>query len=381
VPREASLRSPRARRVRYTASRATHDEGPSTAAPGRPRSRSVLPVNLLTWPAPYPSNPYIGRLHEALARRGVRVRAARRLAALVPARGAWLHVHWPEWMLRDRSRARAWGRALWFFALVDSFRARGVRIAWTAHNLLGHDEPHADLALRFRRAWLARCALVHGHFASAEQSVRELGFRGRFVLAGHPHAGDDYAPTQDRASARARWGLDDAHLALLSYGAIETYKGFDRVARAFVRDAPSHARWIVAGRASSPDALASLRAAVGGDPRVRIEPGFLSPAQSADLMLAADALVLGYRAFFTSGTAMLALTMGTPVLGPAEHHLAQLEGEAFFTRMDDPESLSSALASLRGRPQDPRPLARAWAARFTYDGLAEALATAFAEGA
>ncbi len=338
-------------------------------------------MNLLTWPAPYPSNPYIARLHEALARRGVRVRAAHRLASLVPARGDWLHLHWPEWMLRDRVRARAWGRALWFFALVDSFRARGVRIAWTAHNLLGHDEPHPDLALRFRRAWLARCALVHGHFASAEASVRALGFRGRFVMAGHPHAGDDYAPRVDRAAARARWGLDPSHVGLLSFGAIEAYKGFDRVARAFVRDAPAEARWIVAGRASSPEALASLRAAAGDDPRVRISEGFLSREESAELVLAADALVLGYRAFFTSGTAMLALTMGTPVLGPARNHLAALEGQPFFSRMDDPEDLSSALAVLRARAGDPRSLARSWAAGYTYDGLAETLATAFAEGA
>jgi glycosyltransferase involved in cell wall biosynthesis len=340
-------------------------------------------LKILSWPAPYPGNPYLTRLTEALARQGVRARSSRYLAQLTLSRtegASWLHLHWPEWMLRDRDRARARVRALWFFALIDALRARGVRLAWTAHNLVGHDEPHPDLAERFRRQWLSRCALVHGHFASAERSVRELGFRGRFVCYGHPHARDDYAPSAPREALRARLGLLPSQPLLVSFGAIERYKGFDRVAEAFVRGAPSDARLIVAGRASDPTALRELRALCAGDPRVTIREGFLSREASADLVSAADAVVLGYRAFFTSGTAMLALSLGTPVLGPARHHLEALRDEPFFAPMDDPSELPDALAQLRARPVDPRPLARAWAERFTYDGLAEALARAFAEG-
>lgn len=280
-------------------------------------------------------------------------------------------------MLRDRSRARAWARALWFFALLDALRARGVRVAWTAHNLIGHDEPHVDLAITFRRMFLKRCALVHGHFPSAEASVRELGFEGRFVMAEHPHALDDYRPTMPRDRVRQSLGFSQRHRVLLCFGSIEPYKGFDRVCEAFVKlDDPS-LRLLIAGRASDRLALEAIERARRGDPRVVLRRGFLSRQESAHLVLAADAVVLGYRAFFTSGTAMLALSMGTPVIGPARHHLAMIQHEPFFSAMDEPAELARALSAPALFREETRSLARAWALRCTYDSLAERLSEAF----
>lgn len=340
-----------------------------------------MAVNILSWPRPYDANPYLGRLRDALEAHDVRVQTDRYLASLVlrPTRAQWAHLHWPEWMLRDRSQPRAWARALWFFGLIDSLRARGVRIAWTAHNLIGHDEPHPALAERFRRRWLARCDLVHGHFASAEPSVRALGFRGRFVCAGHPHAADDYAPSMGREEARAALGLQREHRALLCFGSIERYKGFDRVAQALTRIDDPRLRLIVSGRGADAAQLSALRALAEADRRIEIREGFASRTEAANLALAADAMVLGYRAFFTSGTAMLALTMGTPVLGPPVHHLSAMASEPFFSAMSSPDALAEALARDSTFAPESREQARAWAAQFTYDGLARTLARAFAE--
>lgn len=340
-------------------------------------------VQLLSWPRPYEENPYLTRLTESLERRGVSSRSRRYLAELVLDRSSarWLHLHWPEWMLRDASRAKARARALWFFSLLDAFALRGVKVAWTAHNLVGHDEPHPDLAIAFRQAFLRRCALVHGHFASAEASVRALGFRGDFVLAGHPHALDDYVATADRATIRARMGFAPDERVLVCFGAIESYKGFDRVAAAFARGCRGADRLVVAGRASDPRALAALVAARGGVEAIEIREGFLSRSETADLVLAADGMVLGYRQFFTSGTAMLALSHGTPLLGPPVHHLAELEGRSFFFALDDPKRLADAAASWRraidARGEAIREEARAHARGFTYDSIAAELVAAF----
>lgn len=336
-------------------------------------------MKILSWPQPYEANPYLDQLRDALSRHGVDTRTDRYLASLaVRTDGArWLHLHWPEWMLRDASRSLSWARALWFFSLIDSLRARGVKLAWTAHNLIGHDDPHPDLALRFRRMWLRRCSLVHGHFASAETQLRALGFTGRFVLAGHPHARDDYQPTMSRDEARASLGFSQSDRVLLCFGAIETYKGFDRVCASFVRNTDPSLRLLIAGRASDPAAVDAVERARAGDARVVIRRSFLTREESANVALAADAMVLGYRQFFTSGTAMLALSMGTPVIGPARNHLAELEGEPFFSALDDPDQLSNSLASPTLFTEDSRAWARAWALQFTYDSLAERLAEAF----
>jgi hypothetical protein len=149
------------------------------------------------------------------------------------------------------------------------------------------------------------------------------------------------------------------------------------VCEAFVARTDPSLRLLIAGRASDPSALAALERARRGDPRVVIRSSFVRRDEAANLALAADAMVLGYRAFFTSGTAMLALSMGTPVIGPARHHLAMLVGEPFFSAMDEPAELARALASPTLFREETRALARAWALRFTYDSLAERLSEAF----
>ncbi|MDP3278194.1 MAG: glycosyltransferase [Deltaproteobacteria bacterium] len=337
-------------------------------------------MHILSWPRPYPANPYLTRLTEAFARQGVSSRSHRYLAALAlrPTRAPWLHLHWPEWMLRDPHRARAWARAAWFFGLIDAARARGVRLAWTAHNLLGHDEPHYDLALRFRSAFVRRCAVIHGHFEHAETDVRAMGFRGTFVYAGHPHACDDYHPTATREVIRASLGFGSQQRVMLCFGSMQTYKGFDRVARSFVASAGPADRLLIAGSTPDPNALRAILDARNGDPRITIREGFLTREQSADLVMAADVMVLGYRAFYTSGTAMLALSMGTPLVGPPIHHLAAMRDEPFFAPFSEPSDLMRAVARVTTSRASARESAQAWARRFTYDALATSLRDALA---
>lgn len=340
--------------------------------PARGVERGVV----LSWPRPYPENPYLSRLASALADEAVSTRSARYLAALVarPGHAGWLHVHWPEWMLRDASRARARARAAWFDALVGTARFRGLRLAWTAHNLVGHDEPHTDLAWAARERWLSACDVVFGHFASAESDVRNLGFRGTFALTPHPHFADDYPAAPDRNVARRALGYAPVDRVILAFGAIEPYKGFDRLARAFVRDAPAHARLLIAGRASDPRAVAAVHRAIASDPRVRVETAFVPRERVPTLFAAADVLACTYGSFYTSGTAMLALSFGTPVLGPVQHHLAECAGAPFFVECSEPEALGDVWPRIDQLEAASREAARVWALQRTWPDVARTVA-------
>lgn len=346
--------------------------------------KTALKTALLSWPAPYHGNPYLSRLTAALEARGVHCVSHRYLAGLavtrlpLQSRARWLHVHWPEWMLQDKDPLIARARGLWFFALIDSFRARGIKVLWTAHNLIGHDDPHPELALQFRRQWLARCSAVLGHFASAEQSVRDLGFSGRFLLAPHPHSADDYHATATRAQLRQRWNFGPDTTALVGFGAIEHYKGFDRLIQAFRKHASSKDQLVIAGAARKAKELQALIDCTDSDRRVHLRPWHHSREESADLLTAADALALAYRQIFTSGTAMLSLTMGTPIMGPSVHHLASMANERFFFSMPqlDAElsSFAPALAQLKTALAHDgnvlREQAQQWAMQWTYEDMA-----------
>lgn len=330
----------------------------------------AAPRTLLSWPPPDAANPYLRRLGAALADRGVTVRSAKKLAYLCarPAGGRWLHVHWPEWMLHDASRARYRARARWLLALLALARAQGVRLAWTAHNLLGHDDPHPDLGEGARRALLSRCDVVFGHFDGAEADLRRWGLRGRFVLTPHPHLADDHPEPFVDVDARRRFreslGVPDGGALLVSAGAIERYKNLDAVARALRAVPDVDLRWVVAGRAR-PAALASLREAAGGDRRVTLRPWHHDDVSLSRLVAASDATLVAYRAFYTSGAAVLSLTLGAPVVGHPLHQLAGWVGQPFFVPLDrvDGPSLSKAVAGVRGLDPSARDAARAFARR------------------
>jgi glycosyltransferase involved in cell wall biosynthesis len=329
------------------------------------------------WPRPDAANPYLARLVGSLRARGVDVGAAPRLALLcaLPRGARWLHLHWPEWMIHHPDRRLYRARTAWLMGLLDLARARGLSLAWTAHNRVGHDDPHPDLGLAARRALLSRCAVVFGHFPGAHAALSALGFTGRFVLQPHPHAADDYpdpfASPRARLGFRRSLGLPDDALLLVSPGSMEPYKRLPLVARA-LRALPGHRLlWIPVGRAPAAE-LAALQAAAGDDARLRPRPGFASRASLASLVAAADATLLAHHDLFTSGSAVLSLSLGTPVIGPPEQHLATFAGHDYFLPWTPPDAapLGAQLDRLYGLAPSVRDAARAAAMAHTWDGAA-----------
>lgn len=338
---------------------------------------TAAPRHLLVWPPPEDANPYVRKLADALTQRGVRVRSAPRLAALCarPDGASWLHVHWPEWMLHDPQRARYRARVRWQLGLFDLARARGVRLAWTAHNLLGHDDPHPDLGAAARRALLARCDVVVGHFARAEEDLRAWGFRGRFVAAAHPAFGDEHPYPFSDDAARGAWrraqGVPEGGILLVSPGSMEPYKNLPALAAALSGVTDPALRWVAAGRAP-PDVRAALAEAVAGERRFAVREGFQSREDLARLVAGADAVVLAHKDFYTTGVAVLGAALGTPVIAPPRNQLAAWSGLPFFVPLEavSTEVLSEAVAAVRAIDDGARRAARAWARRYDWNTLA-----------
>jgi beta-1,4-mannosyltransferase len=333
---------------------------------------------LLVWPRPDAANPYLARLVAALRARGVDVGTAPKLAALVafPRGARWLHLHWPEWMIHHRDRRLYRARTAWLVGLLDLARARGVSIAYTAHNRLGHDDPHPDLGLAARRAVLARCAVAFGHFPAAHAVLTAMGFAGRFVHQPHPHFGDDhpapFATPAARAAYRRSLGVPADALLLVSPGSMEPYKQLPLLARA-LRSLDRRLVWIPVGQCR-PAPLAALVAAIGDDARLRPRPGFADRASLSALVAAADATVLAHHDLFTSGSAVLSLTLGTPVIGPSEHHLASFAPRPFFLPWSPPDADALQIQLDRLYVLAPSVRAEARDAAYAY-GWADAAAT------
>jgi glycosyltransferase involved in cell wall biosynthesis len=263
-----------------------------------------------------------------------------------------LHLHWvypfaPVWARSRRSRRvmRAW-----FGVVLFAAAATGVRIIWTAHNLVPH-EPVFDDDEAARRALVRRCHAVIAHSDAVADEVRSWGARDVTVI---PAGLDAPSTTPDRATASVRLGLDPNRFRVLHFGIVREYKGIDTLLAAVASWPPSIAAEVdVVIVGACPDeglraTLTASTAAIGRPERVHLRFDHVTDEVLDAHLAAADVVAFPFRAVTSSSSVGRALAAGVPVVLPALATLADVP-EAAAVRYDpaDPVvGLAGAIARL-----------------------------------
>jgi glycosyltransferase involved in cell wall biosynthesis len=131
----------------------------------------------------------------------------------------------------------------------------------------------------------------------------------------------------------------------LFIGQVRGYKGVEELLSVFAAlDAPD-ARLIIAGRPNKKQTRLTVEAAVAGDPRISCALEVIPDDRMQVYLRGADAVVLPYRDVLTSGSAILAMTFGQPVIAPAIGCLPESLGSegTILYAADDPDALADAL--------------------------------------
>ncbi|MBO2446749.1 oligosaccharide flippase family protein [Actinomadura barringtoniae] len=309
---------------------------------------------------PRDGNPYQELLYTELRRRGMRVRY---LGGLTPSHtlnvlllplellagrltGARIvHLHWVwAFTLPGGSRTRLLAQA-WFRVVLATARLLGLRLAWTAHNVLPHQQVFAnDVAAR--RTLVRACDLVISHSLGTLDELAAMRAHPRRAAV-VPH-GPYPAP-----ALPAPGGGEGGGGRFLFLGMVAEYKGVEDLIAAFA-ELPSgvEASLTIAGSCSDAALAARLRelAAPLGD-RVTLRLEHVPDGELAGLYGAADVVVLPFRKITTSGSALLALSYGRPLIVPDVPPLAELPDDAVrryepAAEPGDRVQLTKALAEL-----------------------------------
>ena len=169
---------------------------------------------------PRDPNPYQGLLYGALGRLGVRIRYLGELTPshtvnllLLPAELAWhrmagtrvVHLHWVFPFTLPGARRfpvlRRLGQA-WFLLWLRACRALGLRLVWTAHNVLPHAPVFAD-DVAARRALVRASDLVLAHSAGGAGRTGRAG-RGPAAERGYRAWPAARSPRPPRCASPAR---------------------------------------------------------------------------------------------------------------------------------------------------------------------------------
>ena len=333
---------------------------------------------------PYDWNPYQALLYGPMVAAGnTRIRYVRRYpligALLFPAQVLWwrlmgysvIHIHWPAFTVDAPRRLKLPLSSALFELSLRVLTVLRIRIVWTVHNVMPHQPETTDDAQVVRRL----AGVANAIIALTTTTIGELQSVGAAVdrVSVVPHGNYDgvYPDSWDRASARKELELAEDEFVVLFFGNVRPYKGVASLIQAAGRVDAKLRVLIVGGGADD-----VVRAAIAG---ASVPLLHVDRRVDDDLVAlyhkACDVVAIPFTRVTNSGSAVLALTLGRPIVVPKLGALRDLPSDVgWFYEPDDPDGLRDALqqaADDRSELQARAIRARAHADSLDWNTIAE----------
>jgi glycosyltransferase involved in cell wall biosynthesis len=242
---------------------------------------------------------------------------------LMPKHVDIIHLHWPDLAISGKSLPRVIARSLLLLSRLAIAKLRGAKIVWTVHNLTPHDRSNRFVSWVY---WKIFFYLVDGAIflsvparSAALAALPALRSKPSVVIPhGHykPVLSDaDYI--RDKTGVRAKYRLPQDRFIYLHFGQVRDYKNVEALVEEFLALSERDALLLIAGSVGSSDVrkqwLTQIAATHG---EIRVDLRHIPEDVLFEYLEACDLVVLPYKRILNSGSAMMALSAGRPVLAP-----------------------------------------------------------------
>ncbi len=311
-------------------------------------------MKVLVYPH-YSANPYQQSLYEALARQGNEIKyieSSRLNLTMFPAilfaercHGYKIfHLHWPNFYTTfPKPIAKQLSFLLTLLSLIW-LRVFNFKVVWTIHNVLPHEtQTSDDIKIAQYLSQRADAKIVHSHFTVNEMKKLKLNV-GQVTIIPHGNYIGVYPEKITRKKARQRLGIDKDEIVILFFGMIRTYKGVDDLISSFTRLNKRKVRLVIAGKCI--DEALKQKIIVGQrDHSIDFYEGHVADNDVAMYFKACDVVCLPFKSITTSGSALLALSFGKPIIAPRSGALHDIPNSVgYLYDPEEPYALSKSLA-------------------------------------
>lgn len=296
-------------------------------------------------------NPTFGSIYRAMALKGVGFRFFR-FGFLARHRGL-VYVVGPDGFVASPSALIMAAKVSCFLGSLLFAKLNGCRVVWAVNNLRSHEHRY-PLVERILMRVFVPCvdATIHYSKTSLNECIKKYPELERLPAAIIPHVNFLHIFPQrgDRTRGMASVGFNDGNFVLLSFGIIRRYKGIVELIETFIGINDPQLRLIIAGFPLDREYVEEVRRAASKDPRILLLLREISDSELPDLYATATLVCANFRAILNSGSVMLALSFGCPVLTPRLGSLQDLErlvGADWLKLFDKPlsvEVLKEAIA-------------------------------------
>jgi glycosyltransferase involved in cell wall biosynthesis len=240
-------------------------------------------------------------------------------------RSVWAYrpdvIHY-DWIERFFYRRRPWWTWLnapaFLLELLIVRYVLGCRLVWTMHNLRSHDRPPSWIEKWTRRRFARLCEWIRVFQTSTLGRAAEyLGLpQDRFRIVPEGSYVGYYPEGADRGESRECLGVEPNDFVLLYLGNVRPYKGLEELIDAFAQSGSHAWRLIIAGRPYQQAYARLVEERADGVQGVKLHLRFIEDEALQTYFAASDVVVLPFGAIENSGSAILAMGFGKPVLAP-----------------------------------------------------------------
>ncbi|MCH2213160.1 MAG: hypothetical protein MK110_17780 [Fuerstiella sp.] len=227
-----------------------------------------------------------------------------------------LHLHWPSFLYAHPQLAARWLRFLRMTVGLLLTRLVGIKIVWTAHNVMPHKSSGWFIDWLGRRVVMAvsDLVIVHQKWCMTELKKR-FGGRCRQTVIPHMTYEGVYPDPIPQSEARSRLRVEPDALVVVHFGLIRRNKHVPLILQEFSLANAAKQRMLIAGSCMDDDVAAEISDYCRADSRILASLDRVQPEDVALWLSAADVAVIGGN-ITTSGSLFLYLTYGLPVILP-----------------------------------------------------------------
>jgi len=262
-----------------------------------------------------------------------------------------LHLDWPHDWYNGKNAVIRFLKTCMYLQGLRGLRTKPV--IWTAHNLIAHDSPNPKREHRMIQKLINQCqGLMVLSEASRKLLLAEYQIPKDVSIKKiyHGHYIDCYTNQITRKDARKKLGIASSEFVYLLPGTIKPYKGHVEAIDAFRSFSTESDTLLIAGGGDYRfiDELRTLAekntSTIRG--KVKFLPGFIADEEFQNFYNAADITVLPFRQVLNSGSLLLAMSFGSPVIAPKMGSIPEIAMAEYFFGYSPSSNSESTTANL-----------------------------------
>lgn len=240
----------------------------------------------------------------------------------IPWQGSMIcHIHWPHIIVANcSSREEVKHEIDRFKEILKQLKKQGRYILWTVHNIMPHVSRWMEADIEVCQVLASEADLIH-IMASKTIELTAPYYRinpDKVIQVPHPSYQNAQPDWVDREEARLELGIGPEEFVFLVFGAILPYKGYQEMVEAFtqLRREGRKVTLLIAGPPSDADLVSELKSWAVGRRDVLIHAKKIANQNLQFYFRASDVLVCPYTRTLNSGSLMMGLSFGLPVIAP-----------------------------------------------------------------